>query len=71
MTKVYFTADTHFFHANIIKHCPDRPYLLGTSVFCLFCDKGLNADQSKRISTVEVLFLCVCLNHNLLVLLDY
>jgi calcineurin-like phosphoesterase family protein len=26
MTKVYFTADTHFFHANIIKHCPNRPY---------------------------------------------
>ncbi|MDR0815593.1 MAG: metallophosphoesterase, partial [Bacteroidales bacterium] len=26
MTKIYFTADTHFFHANIIKHCPDRPY---------------------------------------------
>ena len=26
MTKIYFTADTHFFHSNIIKHCPDRPY---------------------------------------------
>jgi calcineurin-like phosphoesterase family protein len=26
MTKIYFTADTHFFHANIIKHCPERPY---------------------------------------------
>jgi len=26
MTKIFFTADTHFFHANIIKHCPDRPY---------------------------------------------
>jgi len=26
MTKIYFTADTHFFHANILKHCPERPY---------------------------------------------
>lgn len=26
MMKIYFTADTHFFHTNIIKHCPDRPY---------------------------------------------
>jgi calcineurin-like phosphoesterase family protein len=26
MTKIFFTADTHFFHTNIIKHCPDRPY---------------------------------------------
>lgn len=25
MNKVYFTADTHFFHANILKHCPTRP----------------------------------------------
>jgi calcineurin-like phosphoesterase family protein len=26
MNKIYFTADTHFFHANILKHCPERPY---------------------------------------------
>lgn len=26
MNKIYFTADTHFFHVNILKHCPDRPY---------------------------------------------
>ncbi len=26
MSKIYFTADTHFFHANIVKHCPGRPY---------------------------------------------
>ena len=26
MTKIYFTADTHIFHTNIVKHCPDRPY---------------------------------------------
>jgi calcineurin-like phosphoesterase family protein len=25
MNKIYFTADTHFFHTNILKHCPDRP----------------------------------------------
>ncbi len=24
MNKIYFTADTHFFHTNILKHCPDR-----------------------------------------------
>jgi calcineurin-like phosphoesterase family protein len=26
MTKIFFTADTHFFHTNIIKFCSDRPY---------------------------------------------
>ena len=26
MNKIYFTADTHFFHTNILKHCPERPY---------------------------------------------
>jgi calcineurin-like phosphoesterase family protein len=24
MNKIFFTADTHFFHSNILKHCPDR-----------------------------------------------
>jgi len=26
MTRIFFTADTHIFHTNIVKHCPDRPY---------------------------------------------
>ncbi len=24
MNKIFFIADTHFFHTNILKHCPDR-----------------------------------------------
>lgn len=23
---IYFTADLHFGHANVLKHCPDRPF---------------------------------------------
>ena len=26
MNKIYFTADLHFGHTNVLKHCPDRPY---------------------------------------------
>lgn len=26
MNRILFTADTHFGHANILKHMPDRPY---------------------------------------------
>lgn len=24
MSNIYFTSDTHFFHTNILKYCPDR-----------------------------------------------
>ena len=27
MQKVFFTSDTHFFHKNILKHCPLRKEL--------------------------------------------
>ena len=26
MNKIYFTADLHFGHTNVLKHCPERPY---------------------------------------------
>lgn len=26
MSDVWFTADTHFGHAGILRHCPDRPW---------------------------------------------
>lgn len=26
MSQIYFTADLHFGHANILKHSPNRPY---------------------------------------------
>ena len=26
MNQIYFTADLHFGHANILKHSPNRPY---------------------------------------------
>lgn len=29
MQKIWFTADTHFFHKNILKHCPERMQVCG------------------------------------------
>ena len=26
MNKIFFTADLHFGHTNVLKHCPERPY---------------------------------------------
>ena len=26
MNKIYFTADLHFGHSNILKHSPKRPF---------------------------------------------
>ena len=32
MSKIFFTADTHFQHANILKHCADRISAAGIEV---------------------------------------
>lgn len=29
MQQIWFTADTHFFHKNILKHCPERIQMCG------------------------------------------
>lgn len=29
MEKIFFTADTHFFHKNVLKHCPERIKICG------------------------------------------
>lgn len=48
MTKVYFTADTHFNHANVLKYCA-----------CLFA----SIDEMNRVMIARVERRYRALNH--------
>jgi len=55
MNKIYFTADTHFFHANILKHCPERPYF-GTDEGVLH-DEWLVDLWNKTIQKKDIVYI--------------
>ena len=36
MNNIYFTADLHFGHSNILKHSPKRPFWLTSVIRYIF-----------------------------------
>ncbi|MFT4224286.1 hypothetical protein [Dysgonomonas sp.] len=55
MTKIHFTADTHFFHVDILKHCPERPYFGAEEG--MFHDEWLVDLWNKTIQKKDIVYI--------------
>lgn len=59
MPKVFFTSDTHFFHKNILKHCPSRKELCNASDEndIVSWDKWMVDEWNKTIKKHDIVYI--------------